>query len=62
MKKYYSVISKFDDHGNASAVLGDTVMADQKPEGTMECLSRYDLYTDWFATKKEAKEFAKGVK
>ena len=62
MKKYYSVISKFDDRGNSSAFLGDTVMADRKPEGTMKCLSRYDLYTDWFATKKEAKEFAKGVK
>ena len=62
MKEFYSVISSFDDYGHANAFLGDVVEVECKPEGTMRSTYRRDYYTDWFDTRKEAKEFANTVK
>lgn len=62
MKKFYSVVSSFDDYGHANAFLGDVVEAECKPEGTMRFTYRRDYYTDWFDTREEAQEFANTVK
>lgn len=62
MKKFYSVVSSYDDYGRASAILGDVVEAEQKPDTVMRSTARRDYYTDYFETIEEAKEFAKTVK
>lgn len=57
MKKFYCVTSCYDDKGGVSAAITKEVNADEKPENSYTETRRCDVYNDWFASSKEAKEF-----
>ena len=57
MKTYYCVTTSFDDHGRVTAGITNTIEAESKPESTFTSTSRKDIYTDWFDSLKEAREF-----
>lgn len=61
MKKFYGVNTKFYDNGKVD-VHTFVVEADQKPESTCEEKARYDEYFDYFATKKEAEQYAEDAR
>ena len=57
MKKYFVVVSTFDNRGNVTASIVDTVEAEKKPEQGYKSTRSKDIYTDYFDSFEEAKEF-----
>ena len=57
MKKYFVVVSTFDNRGNVTASIVDTIKAEKKPEQDYKSTRSKDIYTDYFDTLEEAKEF-----
>lgn len=58
MKTYYCVTSQIFDNGACKAFL-TTVNADKMPEGSYKATTRYDLYVDYFDSKRAAQDFLK---
>lgn len=56
MKKYYGVITTFDDHGKVTANLIDTKEGEKKPENEFKSTKQKDIYIDWFDSLEEANE------
>lgn len=52
---YYCVLQRYKDEGKAYTVKISTVYAFEKPENTMEELTEYDEYRDYFDSYIEAK-------
>ena len=59
MKKYFGVITTFDDHGKVTANLIDVKEGDQKPENEFKSTKQKDIYIDWFDSLEEANEHIK---
>jgi len=59
MRPHYSVTTTVYDDGRVSAALLVCMEADTKPENRCAEKRDRDIYTDWFDTKEEAKEFVK---
>lgn len=57
MKKYFVVISTFDDRGRVTANIVDTIEAEKKPEQEYRSTRNKDIYTDYFETLEEAESF-----
>ena len=57
MRKWYCVITTFDDRGNVTANIVDAKETERRPEGTYETTARKDIYTDWFDSKEAANEY-----
>lgn len=62
MKKFYCVTSSVDDYGRCTAAITAECEADTKPESTFTSASRKDIYSDWFGSIDEAREFAKNAR
>lgn len=54
---YYCVETSFDDKGMVNAAIVESVEAKEKPEGGFVSTPRKDIYTDWFDSLDEAKDF-----
>ena len=59
MKTYYCVTTSFDDNGRVIAAITDQMKAKSKPESQYTSTRRWDIYSDWFGSIKEANEFVK---
>lgn len=57
MKKYYGVITTFDDHGKVTANLIDVKESDKKPENEFKSTKQKDIYIDWFESLQRANQF-----
>ena len=57
MKKWFCVVSSFDNRGRATANIVDTKEAEEKPESTFTSATRKDIYTDWFENEEAAKKY-----
>lgn len=57
MKKYYVVVTTFDDRGRVVTNIVDTIKAKTKPELQCRSTRNADIYTDYFETLEEAKKF-----
>lgn len=57
MKKWYCVVSTFDDKGKITANIVDTKEAEEQPEGGFKSTARKDIYTDWFDSEETANKF-----
>lgn len=62
MKKFYCVTSSVDDYGRCTAAITAECEADTKPENKFTSTSRKDIYSDWFDSLSEAREFAKSAR
>lgn len=62
MKKYWVVVTTFDDRGKVTANIVDVVDAEQKPEQGYKSTKSKDIYTDYFETLEEAKKFVEEAK
>ncbi|WP_215707094.1 hypothetical protein [Blautia sp. MCC283] len=57
LKTFWAVTTSFYDDGRVTAYVADKKQAAAKPENTSKILPGRDVYTDWFASYKEAREF-----
>lgn len=57
MKKYYGVITTYDDYGKVTANLIDVKEGDQKPENEFKSTEKKDIYIDWFESLQRANQF-----
>ena len=57
MRKWYCVVSTFDDKGRVTANIVDTKEADEQLESTSKSTKRKDVYTDWFDSEETANKF-----
>lgn len=57
MKKYYGVITTFDDYGKVTANLIDVKESDKKPENEFKSTKQKDIYIDWFESLQRANQF-----
>lgn len=57
MKKWYCVVSTFDDKGRVIANIVNTKEAEEKLEGSFKSTVRKDIYTDWFDSEEAANKF-----
>lgn len=57
MKKWYCVVSTFDDKGNITANIVDTKEAKRRPEGIYRATAHKDTYIDWFDSEEATNEF-----
>lgn len=57
MKQFWCVTSTFDDRGNVTANITDVQKFEEKPEGTFVEALRQDIYTDWFESWNDARQF-----
>lgn len=55
--KYYCVTSSVDNRGRVSARITASVEADHIPENSYTSTTRKDIYSDWFGSLEEAREF-----
>jgi hypothetical protein len=62
VKTYYCVTTTIYDNGRAAAAITDTIEADAKPESRFTETRSRDIYTDYFESLKEAKQFVKEAK
>lgn len=62
MKKFYCVTSSVDDCGRCTAAITAECEAGTKPESKFTSTSRKDIYSDWFGSLSEAREFAKSAR
>jgi hypothetical protein len=62
MKTWYCVTSSFDDRGRVTAGITDSIEAEEKPESGFTSTKRKDIYTDWFGSLHEAREFVEEAK
>ncbi|MCH1940496.1 hypothetical protein [Holdemania massiliensis] len=57
MKKYYGVITTFDDYGKVTANLIDVRECVKKSENEFKSTEKKDIYIDWFETLQRANQF-----
>lgn len=57
MKKYFGVITTYDDYGKVTANLIDVKEGDQKPENEFKSTEKKDIYIDWFESLQRANQF-----
>ena len=62
MKKFYCVTSSVDDYGRCTAAITAECEEDTKPESKFTSTNRKDIYSDWFDSLSEAREFAKSAR
>lgn len=62
MKKFYCVTSAVDNYGRCTAAITAECEADTKPESKYTSTSRKDIYTDWFSSLSEAREFIESAR
>lgn len=57
MKKWYCVVSTFDDKGRVTANIVNTKEVEEKPKGSFKSTVRKDIYADWFDSEEAANKF-----
>ena len=57
MKKYFGVITTYDDYGKVTANLIDVKEGNKKPENKFERTAEKDIYIDWFESLQRANRF-----
>lgn len=62
MKTYYQVLTSFDDKGNVVADIVGTVQATKMPESRYTSTKYFDVYSDWFESEEEARDFIEEAK
>jgi hypothetical protein len=62
MKTYYAVTTTVYDSGRVIVAITDTVDADAKPETRRAETRSRDIYTDYFESLREARQFVKEAK
>lgn len=59
---YYCVTTSINDHGKVHAMITSSIEADKMPDGTFISTRFKDVYTDWFDSFEEAKDFVRQSK
>lgn len=62
MKTYYCVTTACYNNGRVVAAITSERQAETMPMSTCAETSRKDIYSDWFATRKEAEAFVEEAK
>ena len=62
MKTYYCVTSAYYDSGRVVAGITDSAEADAKPDSRCTEARDRDIWSDWFETIEEAKQYVKETK
>lgn len=61
MKTWYCVTSSFDDRGHVTAGITDVREQEEKPESRFKSTFHKDIYSEWFESIEEAKDYVRGA-